>query len=117
MCSFPSARRGQPASLWAPALWRQGRHVERTGQTRSRLLDTGPETTAQSRLDQLLGQIRAAGSEAQGEVAGSDPVKAIDAAMAAGEFDEIIISTLPKGVSRWLRMDVRTASSASSRSR
>jgi hypothetical protein len=64
------------------------------------------ETTAQSRLSQLLGQIRAIGSEAQGEIGDSDPVKAIDAAMAAEDFDEIIISTLPEGVSHWLRMDV-----------
>ena len=53
-----------------------------------------------------LAQIRAAGSEAQGEVGVADPVKAIDSAMAREHFDEIIISTLPEGVSRWLRMDV-----------
>jgi hypothetical protein len=64
------------------------------------------ERSAQLRLNELLGQIRAAGSEAKGEVGVADPVKAIDAAMAAEEFDEIIISTLPEGVSRWLRMDV-----------
>jgi hypothetical protein len=33
-------------------------------------------------------------------------VKGIDAAMADEDYDEIIISTLPEGISRWLRMDV-----------
>jgi nucleotide-binding universal stress UspA family protein len=64
------------------------------------------ERSAQLRLNELLSQIRAAGSEAEGEVGVSDPVKAIDAAMSKGGFDEIIISTLPEGISRWLRMDV-----------
>ena len=64
------------------------------------------ERMAEERLKQLLGQIRALGCEAHGEVGVSDPVKAIDSVVAHEDFDEIIISTLPEGVSRWLRMDV-----------
>jgi hypothetical protein len=41
-----------------------------------------------------------------GGVGPSDPVKAIDEVIGDGGFDEIIISTLPEGASRWLRMDV-----------
>jgi hypothetical protein len=64
------------------------------------------EATSQSRLSQLMTQIRADGAEAEGDIGDTDPVKAIEAVMASGPFDEIIISTLPLGVSRWLRLDV-----------
>ena len=64
------------------------------------------EKVSQSRLSQLTSQIRAEGAEADGGVGSSDPVRAIDEAIGAGGFDEIIISTLPEGGSGWLRMDV-----------
>jgi hypothetical protein len=35
-----------------------------------------------------------------------DPMKAIENAAAQRRFDEIILSTLPPGVSRWLAMDL-----------
>jgi hypothetical protein len=63
--------------------------------------------TAQSRLQHLVAQIRAAGGDARGELGNSDPIQAIAGLLGQGEqFDEIIISTLPAGVSGWLRMDV-----------
>ena len=64
------------------------------------------EMVTQSRLSQLTREIRAEGGGADGVVGGTDPVKAIEEVFAGGGFDEIIISTLPEGVSRWLRMDV-----------
>ena len=51
-------------------------------------------------------QIRAQGGEAEGDIGDTDPVKAIEAVMTSGPFDEVIISTLPLGVSRWLGLDV-----------
>jgi hypothetical protein len=50
---------------------------------------------------------RAAGSPVRGLSAeGEDPIDAIRSVVEGGEFDEIIISTLPKRVSRWLRRDL-----------
>lgn len=61
---------------------------------------------AQSRLRQALTQLRAEGLEARGELGDPEPMSAIGAALALEQFDEIIISTLPAGVSRWLGMDL-----------
>ena len=63
--------------------------------------------TSQARLEQLISRIRAEGGEAQGEIGDDDPLKAIESVMrTGGSFDGIITSTLPTGVSRWLRMDL-----------
>jgi hypothetical protein len=35
-----------------------------------------------------------------------DPMDAIEEALRDGDFDEIIVSTLPRGVSRWLHLDL-----------
>jgi nucleotide-binding universal stress UspA family protein len=61
---------------------------------------------AQTRLDEALGQLRALGIEAEGEVGDGDPILAVKDAMRGHEIDEIILSTLPSGVSRWLGADV-----------
>jgi hypothetical protein len=49
----------------------------------------------------------AAGSHAQGSVSlRHDPMDAIEDALRSDEFDEIILSTLPHSVSRWLHIDL-----------
>ena len=48
----------------------------------------------------------AAGSEVTGSMGDAEPLAAIEDAVNLEEFDEIIISTLPLGVSRWLRLDL-----------
>jgi hypothetical protein len=48
----------------------------------------------------------AAGSHVEGVVGGSDPFEAVREALEDGDFDEVIISTLPERVSRWLRRDL-----------
>ena len=61
---------------------------------------------AQSRLNQALTQLRSEGLEVQGDIGDPEPLTAIEDALAGQRFDEIIISTLPSGISHWLRMDL-----------
>jgi hypothetical protein len=61
---------------------------------------------AQSRLNQALSQLRSEGLEVQGDIGDPEPLTAIEDALADQRFDEIIISTLPSGISHWLRMDL-----------
>jgi hypothetical protein len=61
---------------------------------------------AQERLDEVLDRLRAMGAEADGEVGDRDPVMAVRDALRHREVDEVIVSTLPKGLSRWLGEDV-----------
>jgi len=61
---------------------------------------------ARERLDRALAKFRELGARADGEVGDARPLLAIADAMRHGEFDEIILSTLHAGASRWLKMDL-----------
>jgi hypothetical protein len=62
---------------------------------------------ATARLQQALPLLsEAAGSEVTGEVGTHDPLSAVADAVNRGDFDEIIVSTLPRRVSRWLKLDL-----------
>ena len=52
----------------------------------------------------LLG--RAAHGKVEGLIGGADPFESVRDAVLDGGFDEIIISTLPRKVSKWLRRDL-----------
>jgi hypothetical protein len=66
------------------------------------------ETTAhaQHRLGQLLGDLRALNAEVDGELGDPDPLKAVEELLERRQLDEIILSTLPQPVSKWLGMDL-----------
>ena len=53
---------------------------------------------------QLLSQ--AAGAPVAARADGPDPVAAVESAVRSDRFDEIIVSTLPKRTSKWLRRDL-----------
>lgn len=61
---------------------------------------------AKRRLGEALDRFRALGAEVDGEVGSERPVDAIRNAIRGREFDEIVLSTLPAGASRWLRQDL-----------
>jgi hypothetical protein len=48
----------------------------------------------------------AAGGHVEGLIGPNDPFAAVHEALAAGNYDEVVISTLPTRVSRWLHMDL-----------
>src|SRR5690349_14798940 len=62
--------------------------------------------TAQARLDDMLERLKEMDIEADGEVGDRDPVNAVRDAIRRQEVDEVIVSTLPRGLSRWLGEDV-----------
>ncbi len=68
--------------------------------------DTGVDE-AQRVLEVALPKLsEAAGQEVTGSVGDAEPLSAIQDAVNLGDYDEIIISTLPLGISRWLKLDL-----------
>ncbi len=68
---------------------------------------TGPDDdTAQQRLDHTLDALRRAGLRVTGYVAEPDPFNSVMNALGHHPADEIVVSTLPTGESRWLRGDL-----------
>jgi len=67
--------------------------------------DDGAAAT-EERLEQTLAELRQAGLKVKGYVCHPDPLLSIRQAMQITPADEIVISTLPKQKSRWLRGDL-----------
>jgi hypothetical protein len=83
--------------------------VPRTAHGLHRLMDPEDtdETEARDVLDRALPVLSAAaGSPVDGLIGDPTPLTAIDDTINRQTFDEIIISTLPRRVSRWLRLDL-----------
>ena len=62
---------------------------------------------AESDVRACVERLREAGLEVdEGKVGDPDPVAAVQDAVNFKDFDEIIVSTLPKHLSKWLRVDL-----------
>lgn len=69
-------------------------------------MDAQAAAQARQRLEQLLERLHQLGAKAEGALGQADPVEAIGEVLAIRQFDEVILSTLPQPISRWLRMDL-----------
>lgn len=74
----------------AGAMWTEGEARARAGK----------------QLDNAIEQMRAAGLDVTGELGDESPVQAVGDVLRHQQFDEIIVSTLPPGLSRWLKLDL-----------
>ena len=79
------------------------RHSEHPGAVRG---ESGPVVVARMRLAKSLQRLAEANIVATGDVGDPNPFKAVVTAAEHGDVDEIIISTLPRRMSRWLAADL-----------
>ena len=68
--------------------------------------DYGEDEARRVLADALPKLSAVAGHEVTGTIGDPEPLAAIQDAVNLGNYDEIIISTLPLGVSRWLKLDL-----------
>src|SRR5882757_7818689 len=68
--------------------------------------DEDASAQAQRRLDQTVADLADLGVPVEGGLGDPNPVEAISALLEERRFDEIIVATLPRRLSRWLRADV-----------
>ncbi len=61
---------------------------------------------ARKRMEFGLSALQGLGATVDGDVGDSNPLKAIEDALGRRKYDEIILSTLPSGISRWLSQDL-----------
>jgi hypothetical protein len=61
---------------------------------------------ARTRLGRALEIMREEGLEVEGQIGDPDPVAAVTDLWDPTKFDEVIVSTLPTGTSRWLAIDL-----------
>jgi hypothetical protein len=61
---------------------------------------------SEHRLQIIIERIRHLGGDAHGEVGDTDPFQAVRDVLERERFEEILVSTLPAGISRWLKMDL-----------
>src|SRR5919106_885703 len=61
---------------------------------------------ARRRMEEAVTKMQQMGAEITGVVGDASPVLAINDALIEQPCDEIILSTLPSGVSRWLKRDL-----------
>jgi len=68
--------------------------------------DHGRDTAEQALSDALPRLWEAAGTPVSGMIGSHEPFAAVQDALNVEGFDEVIVSTLPARISRWLRVDL-----------
>jgi hypothetical protein len=61
---------------------------------------------AQQRLTAAVAALAASDVPAEGMVGDADPIVAVQEAWNPGRYDEVVVSTLTEGASRWLQVDL-----------
>lgn len=62
---------------------------------------------AAARAERGIARMRRAGLEVEGAIVGDpDPFAAVGDVLHARRFDEVVVSTLPRGISRWTRLSL-----------
>jgi hypothetical protein len=84
----------QPSMTW----WMTDYHRPAT--------DEQASAQARQRLDQMLADLSALGVPLEGDLGSPHPLEAMEKVFSDHQFDEIIVATLPRHVSRWLRADL-----------
>jgi hypothetical protein len=74
-------------TLLAPALWSE-------------------REAARERLQAAVAALDDAGVRAEGMLGDADPIVAVQEAWNPGRYDEVVVSTLTEGASRWLQVDL-----------
>ena len=61
---------------------------------------------ARERVQAAVDGLEAAGVSADGTLGDADPIVAVQEAWNPGRYDEVLVSTLTEGASRWLQIDL-----------
>ena len=62
--------------------------------------------SAEARLESAIASLSADGIPAEGTIGDADPIVAVQEAWNPGRYDEVVVSTLTEGASRWLQVDL-----------
>ncbi len=61
---------------------------------------------AERRMQSAVTNLNAGGIAAEGMLGDADPIVAVQEAWNPGRYDEVVVSTLTEGASRWLQIDL-----------
>ncbi len=70
------------------------------------VVDAADRVPAQARLDAELARLSEVGATVEGALTDGDPYEAVLALTADERVDEVLVCTLPPGISRWLGLDL-----------